>query len=64
MDKKRVVFVMGSDVQLKPPPAPPPASMAKPTEEDRKRWAEADLEDERNGWGDTIRRIRTAFAER
>ena len=45
-------------------PDPRPASMVRPSEEDRKRWAEADAEDERNGWGDARRRVQTAFAER
>jgi hypothetical protein len=31
---------------------------------DAQRWAADDAEDERNGWGDTRRRIQTAFAER
>jgi hypothetical protein len=31
---------------------------------DAQRWAAADAEDERNRWGDTRRRIQTAFAER
>jgi hypothetical protein len=41
-----------------------PAGAKPPSEEDRKRWAEADAEDERAGWGDARRRIQTAFAER
>jgi hypothetical protein len=41
-----------------------PAGAKPPSEEDRKRWAEEDAEDERAGWGDARRRIQTAFAER
>ena len=44
--------------------APMPLPVSRPTEDDLKRWAEADAEDERNGWGDAVRRIRTAFSTR
>jgi hypothetical protein len=43
--------------------APLPGYTAEQRLADAKRWAEADAEDERNGWGDTRRRIQTAFAE-